>query len=67
LYARYRADPRRFLAGYDDLLASTGLASAADLAGRFDIDIRSTDFWRSSLDVLRERIDAFTALAEAPA
>ena len=62
LYACYQDDPDRFRAGYDDLLSSTGLADAAGLAGRFGIDVRSTDFWRSSLDVLRARIDAFEAL-----
>ena len=39
LYAHYRRDPDRFRAGYDDLLSSTGLASAAGLAARFDIDL----------------------------
>lgn len=65
LYARYQDDPQWFRAGYDDLLASTGLASAADLAGAFDIDISSEAFWTSSLDVLRGRIDTFVALADA--
>ena len=57
LYARYTADPDRFRSGYDDLLSSTGLGSAAELAARFDIDITDVAFWRSSLDVLRGRID----------
>jgi len=65
LYARYQEDPDRFRAGYDDLLSATGLDDAAGLAGRFDIDVRSTGFWTSSLDVLRARIDAFASLAAA--
>jgi oligoendopeptidase F len=63
LYTRYEADPERFRAGYDDLLSATGLADAAGLAARFGIDIRSVDFWASSLDVIRRRIDEFVALA----
>ena len=63
LYARYTEDPERFRGGYDDLLSSCGLASAADLAGRFGIDVRATDFWASSLRVLQDRIDEFVALA----
>lgn len=63
LYARYLEDPARFRAGYDDLLACTGLGEAAELAGRFGIDVRDTAFWASSLAVLRGRIDAFCALA----
>jgi oligoendopeptidase F len=65
LYARYQNDPERFRAGYDDLLSSTGLASAARLAARFDIDITSTDFWADSLSVIRGRIDAFERLVDA--
>jgi pepF/M3 family oligoendopeptidase len=63
LYAHYAEDPERFRAGYDDLLSATGLASAADLAGRFGIDVRSGDFWASSLDVIRGRIDEYVALS----
>jgi oligoendopeptidase F len=62
LYARYVEDADGFRSGYDDLLASTGLGSAAELAARFDIDITSTAFWTSSLDVLRGRIDELDAL-----
>lgn len=62
LYARYTADPDRFRSGYDDLLSSTGLGSAAELAGRFDIDITDVGFWTASLDVLRGRIDELDSL-----
>jgi oligoendopeptidase F len=62
LFARYREDPERFRAGYDDLLASTGAADAATLAARFGIDVRSEDFWRSSLAVIRADVDRFEEL-----
>ena len=62
LYARYEAEPEAFKAGYDDLLSSTGLADAATLAQRFGIDIRTPDFWRSSLDVIRADVDRFEQL-----
>ncbi len=62
LYARYRQDPEAFKAGYDDLLSSTGLGNAADLAARFGIDTRSPNFWRASLDVIRGEIDQFEKL-----
>jgi oligoendopeptidase F len=65
LYKRYEADPGSFRAGYDDLLASTGSDDAAGLCARFGIDIRTPDFWRASLDVIRDRIDAFEELAGA--
>jgi oligoendopeptidase F len=63
LYARYREDPERFRAGYDDLLSSTGLGSAAELAGRFGIDLTSVEFWATSLDVIGGRIADFEKLA----
>jgi oligoendopeptidase F len=62
LYARYQQDPAAFRTGYDDLLSSTGLADAATLAGRFGIDIRTPDFWRASLGLIREDIDRFEGL-----
>lgn len=59
LFAEYERDPDRFRKGYDDLLSSTGLGTAAALATQFGIDVRDTAFWTSSLDVVRGRIDAF--------
>jgi oligoendopeptidase F len=66
LYAEYRRDPERFQLGYDDLLASTGLGEADELAARFGIDVRSVAFWTASLDVLRARIDELCTLAGEP-
>lgn len=63
LYAEYKRAPEDFRAGYDEMLSSTGLADAATLAASFGIDIRSEAFWRSSLDVVRARIEAFEQLA----
>ncbi len=62
LYARYQQDPEGFKTGYDDLLSSTGLGDAATLAARFGIDIRSTAFWRASLDIVRKDIALFEEL-----
>lgn len=63
LYAIYRKEPETFPDRYDALLASTGRASAAALAARFDIDLRDRAFWRSSLEVIRDDIDRLEALA----
>ncbi|HEX6288993.1 MAG TPA: M3 family oligoendopeptidase [Herpetosiphonaceae bacterium] len=64
LYARYQEDAEAFKRGYDDLLSSTGLADAATLAERFGIDIRTPDFWRSSLDIVRDDIRRFEQVIE---
>lgn len=64
LYAQYRRNPDEFRSGYDDLLSSTGLDDTAALTGRFDFDIRTVEFWRSSLDLIRERVGEFESLAQ---
>jgi oligoendopeptidase F len=63
LYAIYRQEPSAFPDRYDALLASTGRADAADLAARFDIDLRDRAFWWSSLAVIRDDIDRLEELA----
>ncbi len=63
-YARYEENPEAFRKNYDDLLASTGLADAATLAGRFGIDLRAPTFWQGSFDVIRREIDRFEALVQ---
>lgn len=65
LYARYQQDPQTFKAGYDDLLSSTGMADAASLAARFNIDLRTSAFWQASFDVIRGNIDRFEQLVGA--
>ncbi len=62
LYAQYQQNPEDFKTKYDTLLSSTGLADAATLASGFGIDLRTPDFWRSSLDQIRSRVDEFCAL-----
>jgi pepF/M3 family oligoendopeptidase len=65
LYAEYQRAPDAFQARYDDLLASTGLASPIDLAARLGFDLRAPAFWRASLEVIRNDIDRFEALVDA--
>jgi len=67
LYARYREDPDRFRAHYDDLLSATGLASAVELGQRFGIDVADEGFWAASLAVLTERVDDFERVAAGSA
>jgi oligoendopeptidase F len=62
LYKFYEQDADAFRANYDELLSSTGMGDAAELCARFGIDVRTPDFWRSSLDVLRGQIDDFVSL-----
>lgn len=59
LYSLYKQDPDSFVGRYDDLLSSTGMADAYELGKRFGFDTRSIEFWRGSLDVVREDIRQF--------
>ncbi len=62
LYAIYQERGADFIPDYMDLLASTGEGNAADLASRFDIDLRRFDFWEKSLQIIGKRIDRYTQL-----
>lgn len=62
LYSIYRQRGDAFVPDYKNLLASTGEASAADLAARFGIDIRSVKFWEGSLGVIDRRIERYCEL-----
>jgi oligoendopeptidase F len=62
LYAIYQQRGAAFVPEYKDLLASTGEASAADLAARFGIDIRQKKFWEDSLKIVAGKIDRYCQL-----
>lgn len=67
LYARYQQNPDGFKAEYDTLLSQTGMADAATLAQRFDIDVQTPAFWEASLEIIRRNIDRFVALVDQTA
>jgi pepF/M3 family oligoendopeptidase len=67
LYRLYKQGHPNFYEAYDSLLADTGVATAADLAGRFGIDIRQSDFWAGSYDIVRQRVERFEELVEQSA
>lgn len=59
LYAIYQKRGSAFIEDYVNLLASTGEASAADLAARFGIDLRKKKFWEDSLAIIGAQVDAY--------
>lgn len=63
LYSLYMDRGRPFVKDYEALLASTGEATPAELAKRFDIDLHRPDFWRSSLKVIEENIQRYGKLS----
>ncbi len=62
LYAIYQQRGAAFVPEYVDLLASTGLDNAADLAARFGINIRDKGFWEDSIQVIEQRINRYLEL-----
>ena len=62
LYSIYKERGRPFVKNYEDLLASTGEATPAELARRFEIDLQKPDFWRSSLKVIEENVQRYVRL-----
>jgi len=62
LYAIYKERGAAFVDDYKALLASTGEASAADLAARSGIDIRNKQFWATSLAQIARQIERYKQL-----
>jgi oligoendopeptidase F len=63
LFSRYQDDPVRFQAVYADALSRAGIDSAETLGSMFGLDVSSEEFWVASLDVCRDRIAQYEALA----
>lgn len=63
LFAKYRENADAFRLTYDDLLSRAGMDTAEDLGAVFGLDITDEAFWTASLDVIRDRIDQYEALA----
>jgi pepF/M3 family oligoendopeptidase len=62
LYSIYKETGPSFVSDYESLLASTGQATPVELAGRFGIDIRKSDFWRNSLKVIEKHMEQYLKL-----
>ena len=62
LFAIYQERGEDFIPDYENLLRNTGRGNAADLAARFDIDLRSPAFWKSSMEVIEGRVERYLEL-----
>ena len=63
VFARWLEKGESFVPDYCRLLHYCGSAPVADVAASVGIDVRSEDFWCSSLEVIRKDIDEFCRLA----
>ena len=64
LYGVYLKEGQEFPAKYDALLKTTGKLTVEEIARQADIDVTSKDFWRTSLNVIKEDIDLFLKLTK---
>jgi pepF/M3 family oligoendopeptidase len=62
LYAEYLKRGSVFVEQYDQLLSVTGKMNIADVAKIMDVDVRSADFWRGSLQLIENDIEKFVSL-----
>jgi oligoendopeptidase F len=62
LYSLYKEQGRSFVPEYEELLSRTGEATPAELASKFNIDIRKPEFWRSSLKIIEDKIESYVRL-----
>lgn len=62
LYAEYLKRGEAFVADYDKLLSVTGKKKIAEVTAMMGIDIHSVEFWRSSLNIIKEDIEKFINL-----
>ncbi len=62
LYAKYLEIGEAFIPKYDALLAATGKHNVKDVLAIMDIDAHDPEFWRSSLEIIKEDIEKFLAL-----
>jgi pepF/M3 family oligoendopeptidase len=62
LYSRFQQQGPSFVPECERLLASTGEATPLELAARFGIDLRTSEFWESGLKVIESRIERYLAL-----
>ena len=64
VFAQYLKEGDAFVPKYNQLLRSCGSGTIAEVAASVGIDVRSADFWRASLEVVKNEIDTFCTLCE---
>ena len=64
LYAVYQERGKDFIPQYIEFLSNVGTGRAADLAVKFDMDLRDPGFWQRGLDVIVQRIERYASLSK---
>ena len=63
LYAEYLKRGSEFVEDYKKLLAVTGKEKIADVTNMIGINVRKSDFWRSSLKLIEKDVEKFLTLS----
>lgn len=64
LYGIYQQEGKSFTSKYDDILKATGMMSVEEVGELAGIDVTSKDFWRTSLEVIKEDINLFLEITK---
>jgi pepF/M3 family oligoendopeptidase len=64
LYAEYLKTGNSFIEKYDSLLKETGKNKVTDVTEMMGIDIQSTEFWKSSLELTAKDIEKFISSSD---
>ncbi|MFO7814720.1 MAG: M3 family oligoendopeptidase [Halanaerobiales bacterium] len=64
VYSLSKNKDNDFMSQYKNLLKETGKNKIEDVAALMKIDVRSKDFWMSSLEVLEENLEKFNSLVK---
>ncbi|PRX27712.1 pepF/M3 family oligoendopeptidase [Orenia metallireducens] len=62
IYAQYLEKGQGFIEEYNSLLAVSGKESVVNVAKTIGINVNSIDFWRDSLDIIKQDIEEFLKL-----
>lgn len=62
LYAQYQNSPSTFVKKYDELLLATGCNTITDVLKIIGIDSHKPDFFRASLELIKEEIEQFIGM-----
>ncbi len=62
LYAKYTETASSFTEKYEYLLSETGKRSVTDVAKIVDVDLNDINFWKNSLELIKEDISKFLDL-----
>jgi pepF/M3 family oligoendopeptidase len=62
LYGMYLKEGKAFVEKYNNVLRLTGQANIYDVAKHVGIDLHDEEFWKSSMDIVKQDIESFCSI-----